>query len=464
MLVLDCEPVDDAPVLDLRIRKGVRRNGVALAVATSRPSSLDPNAQAVARFAPGAGEAFCAALNAALGGSGVVEELAEAAGADAAEVRAIAALLSDAGEDVVIVYGERLTGGPRGAHAARALLNVAGRVVTAGHDGCGLLELPSGMQRPRAARGRRAAERRSRADARLLAGPRQRARSPPPPRPTSSQALYLLHVDPLRDLPNRRLWKKALARATTVVAHAAFLTEGLWEHADVVFPAESYAEKEGTITHPDGRVQRLRPAIARPDAVRGEWSVLADLCKRLDHDPGVLTGPMTSTTHVRRDPLLRWADARRDRRARGALAGPRAGRRLAGGRPRPVRPRGAAVRAGPQRRAAAGHVPLDLGGSGGRALARAEVPARAPARRAVAGRRGAPRDRPRRSRRSSPRTARGWRRSRRCGPRFPRGRSSSSRASAARTRRPSSTRASWRSCPHDPRRGHVRRAVVGADR
>ena len=36
------------------------------------------------------------------------------------------------------------------------------------------------------------------------------------------------------------------------------------EHADVVFPAEAYAEKEGTLTHPDGRVQRLRPAIGRP--------------------------------------------------------------------------------------------------------------------------------------------------------------------------------------------------------
>jgi NADH-quinone oxidoreductase subunit G len=295
VLVLDCEPVDDAPVLDLRIRKGVRRNRVALAVATSRPSSLDPNAKAVARFAPGAGEAFCAALNAALGGNGVVEELAEAAGADAAEVRAVASLLSGAGEDVVIVYGERLTGGPRGAHAARALLNVAGRVVTAGHDGCGLLELPSGCN----GRGLR--------EAGVLpnAGPGLTPVSSPGLDSASIaaavaanqlQALYLLHVDPLRDLPNRRLWKKALARASTVVAHAAFLSEGLWEHADVVFPAESYAEKEGTITHPDGRVQRLRPAIARPDAVRGEWSVLADVCKRLDHDPGVLTGPMASTT------------------------------------------------------------------------------------------------------------------------------------------------------------------------
>jgi NADH-quinone oxidoreductase subunit G len=48
------------------------------------------------------------------------------------------------------------------------------------------------------------------------------------------------------------------------------------------------------MTNVDGRVQRLRPAIARPDAVRGEWQVLADLCKRLDHDTGFLTGPMVS--------------------------------------------------------------------------------------------------------------------------------------------------------------------------
>ena len=65
-----------------------------------------------------------------------------------------------------------------------------------------------------------------------------------------------------------------------MIAHAAFLTEGIREHADVVFPAEAYAEKEGTIVHPDGRLQRLRPAIARPGEVRAEWQVLAELALR----------------------------------------------------------------------------------------------------------------------------------------------------------------------------------------
>ena len=39
VLVLGCEPLDDAPILDLRIRKGVRRNGVKLAIASARPSA-----------------------------------------------------------------------------------------------------------------------------------------------------------------------------------------------------------------------------------------------------------------------------------------------------------------------------------------------------------------------------------------------------------------------------------------
>jgi NADH-quinone oxidoreductase subunit G len=69
-----------------------------------------------------------------------------------------------------------------------------------------------------------------------------------------------------------------------VIAHASVLTEGLREHATVVFPAESYAEKEGTVTHPDSRVQRLRPAIGRPGEVRAEWQVIADLAQRLDLD------------------------------------------------------------------------------------------------------------------------------------------------------------------------------------
>src|SRR6202008_3228702 len=45
VLVIGCEPLDEMPILDLRSRKGVRRRGVQLAIATARPSALDPNAK-----------------------------------------------------------------------------------------------------------------------------------------------------------------------------------------------------------------------------------------------------------------------------------------------------------------------------------------------------------------------------------------------------------------------------------
>ena len=66
------------------------------------------------------------------------------------------------------------------------------------------------------------------------------------------------------------------------------------EHATVVFPAEAYPEKEGTIVHPDGRLQRLRPAIARSGNVRAGWQVIAELALRAGLDLDVLSGAMAS--------------------------------------------------------------------------------------------------------------------------------------------------------------------------
>jgi NADH-quinone oxidoreductase subunit G len=306
VLVLDAEPVDDAPILDLRLRKGVRRHGLKLAVASPHASSLDAGAALSVRYAPGAGAAFAAALAAALAGEGDVHGLAGEAGADAESVRELAALLSAAGtqetspngdgdppREVVVLWGERLTAGPGGPAAAQALLAIASALAMGEALGAGLLEIPT------AANGRGLRE------AGLLpnAGP---GLSPPQQHGRDAHAiaealaggelaaLYLLHCDPLRDLPDRELWERALSSAGTVVAHSSFLTESIREHADVVFPAEAYPEKEGTVVHPDGRVQRLRGAIARPGEVRAEWQVLAELALLVGLDLDVLSGPMAS--------------------------------------------------------------------------------------------------------------------------------------------------------------------------
>jgi NADH-quinone oxidoreductase subunit G len=285
ILVFGCEPLDDAPILDLRIRKGVRRRGVRLAIATARPSALDPNAGVIRRYSPGGEAAFLASLDAALAGTGT--------GADP-EMTEFADYLREGGEDVVILWGERRLDG----EALAALLSVARRLDLTEHDGAGLLELPAGANGrglreagvlPGTGPGYGALPGTDRSVFRVGRGAAEIAQAAADGDIT---ALYLFQTDPVRDLPDRALWERALHRAALVVAHASVLTEGLAEHANVIFPAESHAEKEGTVVHPDGRIQRMRIAIAHPGAVRAGWSVIAELARRAGLDTGVRSAAM----------------------------------------------------------------------------------------------------------------------------------------------------------------------------
>ena len=146
VLVLDLEPVDDAPILDLRLRKGARRRGLQVAVASPRASTLEQSAALSVRYELGQGAAFAAALAAALREEPQTAQLAQAAGCEAADVQRLARLLrgEDGGEprEVVMLWGERLTAGPRGAAGARALLAIADALGMASTPGAGLLEVP----------------------------------------------------------------------------------------------------------------------------------------------------------------------------------------------------------------------------------------------------------------------------------------------------------------------------------
>ena len=180
----------------------------------------------------------------------------------------------------MIVYGERLLEGGAGA-----LLALADALGLAGSAGAGLIGIPD------AANGRGLRE--AGAVAGMGPGYGDTAHGHDTNNMASAlaggelTALYLLDVDPSLDLRDAHGWAVGMEHATTVIAHASFLSESLREHATVIFPAEAYAEKEGTVTHPDGRVQRLRPAIARQGEVRAGWSVLAELAARLGTDWGL---------------------------------------------------------------------------------------------------------------------------------------------------------------------------------
>jgi NADH-quinone oxidoreductase subunit G len=252
VLLLDVDPITDAPILDLRLRKGVRRHGMKLARADS---------------------------------------------ADLEGARALARELAQAGEEIVVMWGERLTRGANGAEGARALLDIASSLSLAETDGAGLLEIPShangrGLREagvlPNAGPGLSSVANEGLDTIGIAEALAQGELS----------ALYLLDADPRATPPGDAEWERALERATSVIAHAGVLTDWLAEHATVIFPAESYAEKEGTVTHPDGRIQRLRPGIAHPGSRRAGWSVIADLAEEIGLDLGVLTAGMATAQLV----------------------------------------------------------------------------------------------------------------------------------------------------------------------
>jgi NADH-quinone oxidoreductase subunit G len=307
VLVIGCDPLNESAILDLRVRKAVRRFGTRLIVAGARPTALDGGATERLLCAPGGEEALLRALQkamvevpAAAPGREIrnqkleigaqplpgqeellrflaapsVEELSALADVDAQDVRDAAGLLVGA-ESIVIVWGERLGRGARATETLAALTDLALLAGVDGGEGSGLIEVPVYTN----ARGLR--------EVGCLPnlGPGLTDRSDTGENEDPA-ALYLLHVNPVREWADSERWERLLG-ASFVVAHAQFLDPALERHADVVLPAESYAEKEGTVTHPDGRIQRLRPAIGHPGDVRLEWQVLVELADRLglDHPP-----------------------------------------------------------------------------------------------------------------------------------------------------------------------------------
>jgi len=94
------------------------------------------------------------------------------------------------------------------------------------------------------------------------------------------RGLVLVGADPLRDMPDPRRAREALAAAEYVVAIDLFRNDSN-EGADVILPAAGFTEKEGTVTNLEGRVQkvnRLRPA---PGSARPDWAIIDDISSQM---------------------------------------------------------------------------------------------------------------------------------------------------------------------------------------
>ena len=96
------------------------------------------------------------------------------------------------------------------------------------------------------------------------------------------RALYIMGENPLVSDPDLRHVREELARLDLLVVQDIVLTETA-RIADVVLPSASFAEKSGTFTNTERRVQLQRAAVAPPPGVRQDWEIIADLAARFGH-------------------------------------------------------------------------------------------------------------------------------------------------------------------------------------
>jgi formate dehydrogenase alpha subunit len=98
------------------------------------------------------------------------------------------------------------------------------------------------------------------------------------------KALYIMGENPMVSDPDLKHVQAALETAEFVVVQDIFPTETA-ALADVVLPGVTFAEKDGTFTNTDRRVQLIRQAIPPVGNARTDWEILADLARRMDGAP-----------------------------------------------------------------------------------------------------------------------------------------------------------------------------------
>ena len=96
------------------------------------------------------------------------------------------------------------------------------------------------------------------------------------------RALYLMGENPMLSDPDVNHVEEGLKNLDFLVVQDIFLSETA-ELADVVLPAMSFAEKEGTFTNTERRVQLLNAGLKAPGQARLDWEIICDLSCRMGY-------------------------------------------------------------------------------------------------------------------------------------------------------------------------------------
>ena len=95
------------------------------------------------------------------------------------------------------------------------------------------------------------------------------------------QGYFIMGENPMMSEPDLGHARHVMEELDFILFQDIFLNE-TGEYADIILPVASFAEKEGTFTNSDRRVQLIRTAVPSPGEVRPDWEVLSDLAQRVE--------------------------------------------------------------------------------------------------------------------------------------------------------------------------------------
>ena len=103
--------------------------------------------------------------------------------------------------------------------------------------------------------------------------------------PGGVRALYIMGENPMMSEPNLNATRHHIEQLEFLVAQDLFINES-GAYADVFLPAASWAEKDGTFTNTDRRVQLVRQALSPRGHSRPDWQIICDLARRIEQRLG----------------------------------------------------------------------------------------------------------------------------------------------------------------------------------
>ena len=97
------------------------------------------------------------------------------------------------------------------------------------------------------------------------------------------KSLYIIGENPMVSDPDLNHARKSIEKLDLLVVQDIFMTETA-RMADVILPSACFAEKEGTFTNTERKVQRVREAVEKPGESRDDWEILCDLSARMGYE------------------------------------------------------------------------------------------------------------------------------------------------------------------------------------